>query len=245
MREKSLSVVVPCYNESRTIYENIKKIHSYLSGVFEIFEIIAVNDGSKDDTLAELQKAQKEIPLKIIDNVINEGKGKVVKDGILASQNEIVMFLDADLGIPVEETEKFAAEIENGASLAIASRFVPGYRTNIPVLWYRKFMEKVFRLMRMVILNNYAVKDTQCGFKMFTREAARKIFPRLRIKRFAFDSEIIFIARKNGYKIKELPIALQNPPRSSVRIFRDPLNMALDLFKIRLNYFFGRYKAVK
>lgn len=241
MERKNLSVVVPCFNEGKTIRENIKKIHAYISNNFDTFEIIAVNDGSLDNTLLELEALKKELPLKIVSHEMNAGKGKAVRDGILASQYDIVMFLDADLAIPIEELAKFIAEIEKGSDVAIASRSVPGLKILRPILWYRKIMEKVFRILRMIILNDWRVKDTQCGFKVFKAFVARRIFGMATINRFAFDSEIIFIAKKFGYSIKELPIALQNPPQSSVRIFFDPLNMFFALFKIRLNDLTGVY----
>ncbi|MFH0969213.1 MAG: dolichyl-phosphate beta-glucosyltransferase, partial [Patescibacteria group bacterium] len=214
MHTEKISVVVPCFNEERTIYDNLKKIFKYLKESFGNFEIIAVNDGSTDGTINELKKFKNEIPLLIIDNYENEGKGKAVRDGMLKSQGEIVMFLDADMAIPIEELEKFIVEIKNGYDITIASRFVPGGKIIKKVLWYRAIMEKAFRLIRTVITNNYKVKDTQCGFKVFRRDAAMKIFPLLTTKRFAFDAETIFIAEKFGYKIKELPITLQNPVRS-------------------------------
>ncbi len=242
MNSEKISVVIPCFNEEISIYDNIKKIFRHLEGEFENFEIIAVNDGSNDGTMEELKKVQDEIPLTIINNFLNEGKGKAVKDGILKSTGEIVMFLDADLAIPIEELPKFIAEIKKGFEIAIASRFVPGLKVTKKVLWYRILMEKAFRLIRMAIINNYDVRDTQCGFKVFTREAAMKIFPLMTIKRFAFDAEIIFIAELFKYKIKELPITLQNPRRSHIRIINDSLNMFFDLIKIRLNNIKKLYK---
>lgn len=242
MLNKKISVVVPCFNEGRTIYHNLRHIHQYLKERIASFEIIAVNDGSQDNTLSELQRFQKELPLRIIYNEKNEGKGKVVKQGILASQKEIVMFLDADLAIPIEELEKFIREIDKDFDLVIASRFVPGLKVLRPVLWYRKIMERIFRLLRMIILNSWKVQDTQCGFKVFRAKAARKIFPMATIKRFAFDAEIIFIAKKFGYAIKELPITLQNPKESHVRLFRDPINMFFSLLKIRWKDVSRQYK---
>lgn len=241
MNQKRISVVIPCFNEGKTIRQNIQKIRAYLSNNFEAFEIIAVNDGSLDNTFSELEALAKELPLKVISHKKNAGKGKAVRDGVLAGQYEIVMFLDADLAIPIESLANFVAEIERGSDLAIASRFVPGLTILQPVLWYRKIMEQIFRLLRMVILNNWTIKDTQCGFKVFKASVARRIFSMATINRFAFDSEIVFIAKKFGYSIKELPIALQNPQQSSVRIFFDPLNMFFSLFKIRLNDLTGIY----
>lgn len=245
MNSEKISVVIPCFNEERNIASNIRKIFSYLEINFENFEIIAVNDGSTDKTIGELKNLQNEIPLTIIDNFKNEGKGKVVRDGILKSNGEIVMFLDADLAIPVEELEKFLEEIRNGYDMSIASRFVPGGKVIQKVLWYRLIMEKIFRLIRTFIINNYKIKDTQCGFKVFKRDAAMKIFSLMTINRFAFDAEIIFIAGKLKYKIKELPITLQNPIRSHIRIFRDSLNMFFDLVKIRINSFKSIYESKK
>lgn len=239
--DKKISIIIPCFNEGKTIYQNIKKIHDFIGQTFIDYEIIAVNDGSRDNTLAELERIKAEIPVKIINNQINEGKGKVVRDGILNSQHEIVMFLDADLAIPIEDIGRFIEEISNGNDIVIASRFVSGHKSIMPILWYRKIMERMFCILRMIIINNYKIKDTQCGFKVFGREAALDIFSRMTIKRFAFDSEIIFIGNLRGYKIKELPITLQNPIRSSIRIYRDSVNMFLDLIKIRWNHIFGKY----
>jgi len=244
MTNQKISVVIPCFNEGKTIYKNIKKINNYLSGRFTCYEIIAVNDGSSDNTLFELQRIQREIPLKIINATENSGKGKAVRDGILSATDEsdVVMFLDADLDIPIEELEKFLAELDKRSDIVIASRFVPGLKVTHPVLWHRKVMEKVFRLLRKIILNNWKVEDTQCGFKVFRGAVAKKIFAMATIQRFAFDSEIMFIAKKFGYRIKELPVSLQNPAQSSVRILFDPINMFFALLKIRLYDVQGKYK---
>lgn len=244
MIKEKISVIVPCFNEERAIYQNIKKIFQYLEANFESFEMIAVNDGSTDETVRELKKVQDEISLTIIDNYTNEGKGKAVRDGILQGNGEIIMFLDADLAIPIEELSKFVAKINNGYDIVIASRFVPGGKVIRRVLWYRVIMEKMFRFIRTAIINSYEVKDTQCGFKVFKRDAAMKIFPIMTVKRFAFDAEIIFLAGKFRYKVKELPITLQNPIKSHIRIFRDSLNMILDLINIRLNDFLNNYQAI-
>lgn len=242
MNSEKISVIIPCFNEEAAIRQNIRKIHQYLSENFVFFEIIAVNDGSTDKTMLELEKITREIPLKIINHPKNSGKGKAVRNGLAESKNELVMFLDADLAIPIEELAKFVAEIKNGNDIVIASRFIPGLKILKPVLWYRKFMEKVFRLLRMLILNNFDIRDTQCGFKVFRREAVNKIAPLLTVDRFAFDAEIIFVAKKIGLKIKEVPISLQNPAESHVRILRDPLNMIVSLIKIRLNSLAGKYR---
>ncbi len=241
MFEERISVIVPCFNEEKSIYQNLLKIFSYLGSRFRIFEIIAVNDGSTDQTQNELQKFQKINPLKIINNHVNRGKGQAVKDGMMSGQYEILMFLDADLAIPIEELEKFLTELKNGYDIVIASRSVPGVKIVTPVLWYRRIMEEIFRVLRLIILSDYDVKDTQCGFKIFRQKAALTIFPLMTIKRFAFDAEIIFLAKKFGFKIKELPISLQNPPESHIRLSNDPPNMFFALLKIRFNDILGKY----
>lgn len=239
---RKISVVIPCYREGENIYKNIEKINEYLAQKFLDYEIIAVSDGSPDNTVAELRRVQEKIPIKIIENKINEGKGKVVRDGVLASSGQIIMFMDADLAMPIESLETFIPEINKGCDVVIASRLVPGLKVLKPVLWYRKYAEKVFVLLRMIIINNYHVRDSQCGFKVFTRRAAMEIFPQLTVKRFAFDSEVIFLAGRKKMKIKELPITLNNPERSSIRLFRDSANMLFDLLRIRWNGFLGKYK---
>ncbi len=241
MKKTSISVVIPCFNESGTIYKNIEKIRNYLAGRFARYEIIAVNDGSRDNTWGELEKARESFGIIALNKETNEGKGHAVKDGVAASRFDFVLFLDADLAIPIEELDKFMAEASSGTDMVIASRFVPGLKILEPVLWYRKIMERVFRLIRMVIINNYNIKDTQCGFKLFHGKCARKIFPLMRTRRFAFDAELIFIASKLHCTIKELPISLQNPRKTSIRIFSDSLNMLIDLMKIRWNDLNGAY----
>lgn len=241
MAIKKISVVIPCFNEERRIKENITHIAGFLEENFEFFEIIAVNDGSTDKTLEKLTELQGANYLTVINNNKNSGKGHAVRDGILRSNCDVVMFLDADLAIPIEELPKFITEIEAGNDLVVASRFVPGVKIIKPVLWHRRVMEKIFRIMRMMILNNWSIKDTQCGFKVFRREAAMKIFSLLTVRRFAFDAEIIFVAKHIGCKIKELPITLQNPKNSHVRLIFDPINMFLDLLKIRINHALNRY----
>jgi dolichyl-phosphate beta-glucosyltransferase len=247
MKHPEISLVIPCFNEGKTIYQNILKIEKYLKENFERFEIIAVNDGSVDNTLSELRLVQQKVPVQIINLEQNTGKGRAVRSGILAGHYDPIMFMDADLAIPIEELEKFLVGIEKGADIAIASRFVPGLKILKPVLWYRKFMEKVFRLARKIVLNNWKIQDTQCGFKVFKKDIARRVFSMATIDRFAFDSEIVFIAKKLGYEIRELPISLQNPTTTSIRFFIDPVNMFFALLKIRRNDLQGKYpwKQVK
>jgi dolichyl-phosphate beta-glucosyltransferase len=239
--ENQISVIIPCYNEEKIIYRNAIKVFNYLKERFKNFEIIVVNDGSNDRTIEELRKLENFIKIKVINNKKNQGKGKAVRDGILRSNCDVIMFVDADLPVRVEEIERFLAEIKKGYDIVIASRFLPGAKLIIPAKWYRKIAERIFMFLRMIILNTFEIKDTQCGFKMFKGEVAKKIFSKSKINGFAFESEIIFLAKKFGYKIKELPVLLQNPQESHVKIFKDPFQMFFDLIKIRICDFLKKY----
>jgi dolichyl-phosphate beta-glucosyltransferase len=239
--ENRISVIIPCYNEEKNIYRNAIKIFNYLKKRFKDFEIIIVNDGSDDGTIEELKRLENSIPIRIINNKENQGKGRAVRDGILKGNCDFIMFVDADLPVRVEEIERFLAEIKRGYDIVIASRFLPGAKLIIPAKWYRKMAEKIFMILRMTILNTFEIKDTQCGFKMFKGEVAKKIFSKSKINGFAFEAEIIFLAKKFGYKIKEIPVPLQNPQESHVRIFKDPFQMFFDLIKIRVYDFFKKY----
>lgn len=238
----SISIIIPCFNEGKTLYRNILSIHKFLSEYFPVFEIIVVDDGSTDNTNAEIQRAKKTIPLQSIKNQKNLGKGSAVRKGVLSAQHDLIAFLDADLAIPIESLLTFVPAIENNFDIVVASRFIPGITIKKKVLLHRRIMEKIFRLLRILILQNTSIQDTQCGFKLFRKAVAKKIFSSLTINRFAFDAEIIFLAVQNNYRIKELPITLQNPTQSSVRIFSDSFNMIIDLLRIRINNYRQLYR---
>lgn len=232
MIKKYISVIVPCYNEERYIKQNIEKLYMYLSENFEKFEIIAVNDGSKDNTLEKLKNIKyPESVYKILDNGINRGKGYSVKRGILSASGDIVCFTDADLSTPVEEIGVAAKLIED-ADIVIGSRRGSNSRVEKDQPLYRKIIGKIFSYIRNII-TNLPFEDTQCGFKCFTKQSTNDIFPRQTIDRFAFDVEILYIARKLGYTIKSFPVKWVNDEVSSVNIVRDSIVMFMDLLKIR------------
>ncbi len=244
MKYQNLSLVLPCYNLEKIIYQNIKTVHEYLASQFVEYQIIVVNDGSLDTTQAELEKAQRDFGITVVHYLENRGKGYAVRRGVARAKHEIVGFLDADLIIPMHELGVFVESIENGHDLAIASRLRPGGRVSIPVLQHRLLMEKVFRCFRIMIIGVSTVRDTQCGCKFFTQKVAEDLFPLMRVNRFSFDAELIFLAQKRGYQIEEIPITLQNPVPSSVRILRDSLAMLRDLFCIRWFDARGYYEPV-
>lgn len=200
-------------------------------------EIIVVDDGSSDDTARVVGKAAEKHPaIVLLQNVRNRGKGYSVKHGVLSSRGRFVLMSDADLSTPIEEIEKLFKELEGGYEIAIGSRAVPGSRLLKKQPWHRQLMGKTFNtLIRMLAV--IEIHDTQCGFKLFTGEAARRVFALQRIERFAFDVEALYLAKKMGFKIREAPVVWVNSPDSRVGIIKDSLRMMRDLLKIRFHQY--------
>ena len=244
MNHSSLSVIVPCYNEASVIYETLVTLADFLHSKGILFEIIPVDDGSTDTTVQEIKRAQKDlshIVIKPIYNAINYGKGQAVKDGVAQSRHKIILFIDADLTISIEELETFLPEIDHH-DIIIASRALAKthFEENNP--WYRVFLAKGFRFSQNIILGKTRIKDTQCGFKVFKKEVAKRIFKHVTIQRFAFDAEALFLAKKYKYSVKQLPVTIHKDTREShVNAILDPINMIFALLKIRVNALLGKY----
>jgi len=244
MRYLEISVVVPCYKEAEVIERNILLIYEYLRAHFERCEIIIVTDGSPDNTKENVERlgnASPEIPILLIPFVKNQGKGTAVKAGILASKYDPVLFVDADLTIPINELEKFIPALES-ADMAIASRLVSGSQFEEPTPWCRILLARGFHLLQIILLGNFEFSDTQCGFKLFRRNIAMKLFPKITIKRFAFDAELLFLAKKSNVKVTVLPVTILKDSRNTnVNTISDPINMFFALLKIRLNDWRRKY----
>lgn len=227
------SIVIPAYNESERLGKTLDRIFEYMGNLGRSFEVIVVDDGSRDltpDIVQEKMKNHK--ALKLIRLPYNQGKGYAVKTGILEAQGEYVLFSDADLSTPIEELPNLYQWIERGYDIAIASRACPGAKLEVHQPFYREFMGRVFNLLvRIFLLPD--IYDTQCGFKLFRREVAREVFKRQRLKGFSFDFEVLYIARKLGYKIKEVPVRWSHSPGSKVRVLKNGIASFLDIFKTR------------
>lgn len=247
MSSSEISVILPCHKEAEVIHENILAVSKFLQQRFVRFEIIVVTDGSPDGTSEiahQVHREHPEIPLKIFSFTQNRGKGAAVRAGILKSSYDPVMFIDADLTIPIEELNTFLPALDN-ADLVIASRLLSGSYFEEPSPWYRVLMARSFHLLQILLLGNFEFSDTQCGFKLFRRAAALDLFGRSSINRFAFDAEILFLATKRNYKVAVLPVIIKKDPRNTnVRFFRDSINMIFALLKIRWNQIIGRYRTI-
>jgi len=241
MRIRYISVIIPAYNEENRLPATLKRVHEYLVSKADEFEIVVVDDGSSDTTESEVMRASTEMPgIRLVKNGANMGKGFSVRQGVLASRGELVLISDADLSTPIEEVEKLIPFVEGEFDIAIGSRAMKESELAVRQPWYREGMGRAFNaLVRSLVIGG--LSDTQCGFKLISKEAAKRIFERCRIDGFSFDVEVLFLAERLGYRIKEVPVKWLNSPASRVRIFRDSTRMFLDLLIIRLNALFGKY----
>lgn len=243
-----LSLIIPAYNEEKKLPKTLTKVDSYLRTRDYDYEILVVNDGSGDKTV---EIAKNLIPgiknLRVTGYNRNQGKGYAVRFGMMEAKGDFRLFSDADNSTSVDQVEKMWPEIEKGADIVIGSRDIKGAVLDPPQPWIRQMLlGEGFKLFRKLVLGLWKIEDTQCGFKCFSKEAAENIFPKCRISRFAFDPEILIIAEKMGYKIKEIPVYWKNDLESKVK-FKSILKIALDLFVIKLNSlrgFYGKKKKI-
>ena len=228
----SISIIIPAYNEGQRIGDSLTKIIEYMEQKDFAWELIVVDDASTDNTVSIVRNLVPNQNLKIIINDTNLGKGASIKKGMLEAQGDILLFTDADLSAPIEEFDKFIDEFKNGYDVVIGSRALPESCLEIHQPIYREKMGKIFNFFVQAIVIK-GIKDTQCGFKAFTKKCAYDIFSKQRLKRFSFDVEILFLAKHHGYKIKEVPVKWINSPASKVNAVKDSLIMFFDLFRIR------------
>ena len=230
-----ISIVIAAYNEEKRIGKSLLKIKDYLDAQDFAYEIIVVDDGSTDNTRQVAIGYKPEIAnLKIISYPKNKGKGYALRQGVLASKGESVLVSDADLSTPIEELSHMLPLISgNEYDVVIGSRALKPETIIKKQPWWRQGMGKIFnRVVRLLVLEG--IKDTQCGFKLFSGEAARNLFKEARINRFAYDVEILALAKKKHYGVSEVPVRWINSPDSKVNPIFDSLQMFFDLVKIRM-----------
>jgi dolichyl-phosphate beta-glucosyltransferase len=232
-----ISIIIPSYNEEKRIGKTISRILSYLKKKRFNYEIIIVDDGSKDNTRNIVKKFLKNKNIILTKKRENKGKGYSVKQGALMAKHNFILFSDADLSTPIQELDKFLKYIDK-YDIVIGSRALKGADIRIKQPFYRAFIGKTFnKIARLLTVKG--IKDTQCGFKLFKN--CRDIFKKQAIDGFGFDVELLYIAQKKGLKIKELPVAWLNAEGSKVSAFKDSFKMFCDLLKIRFNSIMGKY----
>ena len=235
------SIVIPAYNEGERIGQGLDRVLEYIGEQKWDAEVIVVNDGSRDNT-AELvrQYAARNPIVRLVENPGNRGKGYSVRNGMGAAGGQILLFTDADLSAPISEAGKLVSALE-GADVAIGSRWMdPALQTERQPL-FRQLAGRIFNLLLRITLG-LRFKDTQCGFKVFTQQAAGQIFPRQRIERWGFDPEILFIAKRLGLKVREVPVKWAHDERSKISPLRDGMRMFGEMLKVRWYSLTGKYR---
>lgn len=202
-----------------------------------------MNDGSRDNTAQIVRQFAQQYPaLRLLENPGNRGKGYSVRNGMLHANGSILLFSDADLSSPIEEAQKLFAAITTGADVAIGSRWVQSSLQTERQPLYRQLFGRIFNLMLRITLG-LKFKDTQCGFKAFTRAAAQKIFPQQQIERWGFDPELLYLAKKFGFKVVEVPVVWGHSGGTRISPLRDGTRMFLEMLRVRWNALTGKYET--
>lgn len=234
-----LSLVIPAYNEEQRLPASLESVHAFLSQQSYTWEVVIVENGSSDNTLRIAQAFAAQHPGFQVLEAPGRGKGRAVRQGMLYAQGEWRMMLDADLSMPVDQIPRFLPPQQEGAQVVIASREAPGaVRYNEPEVRHigGRVINSMIRLLALPGLH-----DTQCGFKCFSAHAAQALFTRQTLDGWSFDIEILYIARKLGFAITELPIPWYYSERSHVRPLTDAFGMLGGILRIRSNDWRGRY----
>ena len=240
-----LSIIIPAYNEGKRLDRALSRIRDYFRnrpGPPDALEILVVDDGSTDDTAQIARDWARDLPaVRLVSNAKNRGKGFSVRHGLLEARGHIALFTDADLSAPIEESEKLLASIREGYDIAIGSRAADRSLIFVHQSRLREIAGMIFNAW-VRILTGLPFRDTQCGFKAFVREPSLVVFRQQRIERFGFDPEILFLARRHGLRMAEVPVRWAHDPGTKVHLIRDSFLMFADLIYIRWNWLVGRYR---
>jgi dolichyl-phosphate beta-glucosyltransferase len=240
--ETSYSFIFPAYNESERLGTSLPQVLDYVRQRQMAAEVIVVNDGSRDNTAEVVREFAGVNPMiRLLENPGNRGKGYSVRNGMLHAHGDVMLFSDTDLSSPIYEADKLFAAIANGADVAIGSRWLQRELQTERQPLLRQLYGRLFNLGLRIILG-LSYRDTQCGFKAFTREAAHIIFSRQHVERWGFDPEILFLARKFKLRTVEVPVEWAHDHRSKINPLRDGLRMGSEVVQVRLNELRGRYE---
>lgn len=243
MNENSLelSVIIPLYNEEKRFPKSFLKIEKFFQKVNLRKEYIFIDDGSVDKTLEIIKKIKSDSLIKVFTNVVNKGKGAALKLGVKYARGKVIFFTDADLSTPIEEFKKLYSYIDR-YDMVIGSRRVGGSQIRVAQPFHRRFLGSIFYLIYFLFFSR-KVKDTNCGFKCYRYKAAKHLYGNTINSRWGFDAEVIYLAEKYGYIIKEVPIIWLNDPHSRVSTLGASLNTIMELAKIKINDLIGFYNS--
>ena len=238
-----LSIIIPAYNEEKRLSKTLQEIDAYSRQQNYGCEIIVVNDGSKDKTCQVVENLKDEAKianLRLIDNKENHGKGYVIRQGMLEASGQYSLFIDADNSTSIDQIEKMWPFFKQDYQVVIGSRDIKGSITNPSQPLLRRLIGKAGNLVIQTVGGLFGIQDTQCGFKCFTKEVVENVFPKTVINRWGFDVEVLAIAKKLGYKIKEIPVIWKNDLRSTVNL-SGIIKTLFEVFQIRWNFITKKY----
>jgi dolichyl-phosphate beta-glucosyltransferase len=237
LSEPVLSVVIPAFNEAGRLPPTLERVAAFLRGWGKGHEVLVVDDGSTDETA----RAAREGGATVLRDERNRGKGHAVRRGMLAARGLRRLMTDADLSTPIDELPRFLEKMDEGYDVVIGSRALPGARIEVHQPWFRENMGRVYNLfVRALALPG--LRDTQCGFKLWSAPAAREAFTAARLDGFSFDVEALYLARKRGYRIAEIPVTWRNDAATRVGLGGGSRAFP-DLLRIRWNDWRGRYEG--
>jgi len=230
-----LSLIIPAYNEKARIVSTVVTVQDYLGTIGKPYEIIVVDDGSLDESRDVLARKLSGVAgVRVISYQPNAGKGYAVRQGMLASRGEYAAFSDVDLSAPIEELDKLFAALDQGSDVAIGSRAVKGSELIVHQPLYRELGGKILkRIIGLVAVGD--INDTQCGFKLFRGEVARAVFAKCMVNGWGFDVEALYLARRMGYRIAEVPVRWSHSADSRIRPLQAGLQVLRDTLRIRLH----------
>ncbi len=240
-----LSVIIPAYKEGERIGRNLLEIDKYLKEKNYTYEIIVVEDGSPDNTAEVARNYALQIPhLRVVDNDVNRGKGFVIRQGLLEAQGKYCVFLDADGSTSITHLDTFLPLLEQGYDVVIGSRKVDGSFIQVHQPKYREVLGESGNWLIRIVLGLWSYPDTQCGFKMLTGESAHEIASRMVVDRWGFDFELIILALKLGFKVKQMPVRWMNEEGSTVKLTgpNGYTQVIIDLFKTKWRLLTGAYR---
>ncbi len=232
-RPPELTVIIPAYNEAQRFGPHIQSVLAYLRAHYPAFELIIVDDGSRDETAAVVSAALAGEPrARLISYQPNRGKGCAIRTGMQASRGAQVVFLDADLSTPIEEIPPALAALEQ-ADVVVGSRALPDSEIRVRPPIYRRLASAIFDVVKHLLVGLWHITDTQCGFKAFRGPAGRGLFALGQVDRFMFDVEILYLAERGGLRLREIPVRWADAAGSKVRFWEGVVNMVRDLWRIR------------